>query len=148
MVCFLASRKLVGKERISMSMDSVGDFLTIIRNGIRVSRRFVVAPHSKFKQNIAQILQDEGFIRNFEVLDESGGKKSLKVYLKYVDGESVIHEIIKVSTPGRRVYRKAKDLEHVVGKLGISIVTTNKGVITDKQARESSVGGEVICSIW
>jgi small subunit ribosomal protein S8 len=131
-----------------MAIDSIGDFLTIIRNGIKVSRRVVTAPHSAIKQNIAQILKDEGFIRDFEVIDEGDNKKVLAVHLKYVQGESAIHEITRVSTPSRRVYHAADQLEHIVGKLGISIVTTNKGVITNKRARELSVGGEVICSVW
>lgn len=131
-----------------MSIDAIGDFLTIIRNGIKVSRRTVSAPHSSIKERIAQILKNEGFIRDFEVIDEGNNKKSLTVSLKYVQGESAIHEITRESTPSWRIYEGADELQHVIGKLGISIVTTNKGIMTDKQARESKVGGEVICSVW
>ena len=130
-----------------MAIDSIGDFLTIIRNGIKVSRRFVVAPHSKMKEKISDILKSEGFIMDFEIVDE-GAKKFLKIKLKYVDGESVIHQITRISSPSRRVYQGAKSLPHVVGKLGVSIVTTNRGIMTNKQARTLSVGGEVICSVW
>jgi small subunit ribosomal protein S8 len=130
-----------------MSIDSIGNFLTIVRNGIMASKRFVVAPYSKVKDAIAQILLDEGFINHYEVL-EKDGKKFLKVDLRYVDGESVIHQIERISTPGRRVYEKSKFLKPVVGKLGIAILTTNRGIISDKQAKDLSVGGEVICTVW
>ncbi len=131
-----------------MSIDAIGDFLTIIRNGLMASKRNVVAPYSKLKLEIVKILKEEGFIKDFEILEEEPSKKLVKVFLKYVDGESVIHEIVRKSTPGRRVYEQASQMKFVIGKLGISIVTTNKGIMTNKKARELSVGGEVICSIW
>lgn len=126
-----------------MSVDSIGDFLTIIRNGVKASRPFVVAPYSRIRQNIAQILKDEGFIKDF--VAEEG---SLKVFLKYVSGESVIHEIKRMSKPGRRRYEGYKNLEPVIGGLGISIITTSQGVITDREARQRALGGEVICTVW
>jgi small subunit ribosomal protein S8 len=131
-----------------MSVDAIGNFLTVIRNGLLVSKRFVIVPHSVVKSRIAEILLQEGFIRDFQVIEDETGKRSLKIYLKYVDGESVIHEITRVSTPGKRTYRGARSLGHVIGNLGISILSTNKGVLTDKRARELSVGGEVICTVW
>lgn len=131
-----------------MSIDAIGDFLTIIRNGLMASKRSVVAPYSKLKFEIVKILKEEGFIKDFEIVEEEPNKKMVKVFLKYVDGESVIHEIVRKSTPGRRVYERASQMKFVIGKLGISIVTTNKGIMTNKRARELSVGGEVICSIW
>ncbi len=130
-----------------MSIDVIGNFLTIIRNGIMASKSSVLAPHSKMKSEIAQILVDEGFIRGYEIIEEDH-KKFINVELKYVDGESVIHAIKRISTPGKRVYQSVDNLGHVVGKLGISIITTNKGIITNKQARELSIGGEVICTVW
>lgn len=130
-----------------MSVDSIGDFLTIIRNGIMLGKPFVAAPFSRMRVNIADILKREGFVRDVRTEGE-GIDKKVKVFLKYIDGESVIHEITRKSKPGRRFYEKAKSLRPVKGNLGIAIVSTNQGVMTDKQAREQCVGGEVICSIW
>lgn len=130
-----------------MSVDSVGNFLTIIRNGVLVSKPYIIAPFSKIRFTIAQILKDEGFIKDFAVAEEDG-KKTLKVFLKYVDGESVIHEITRMSTPGRRLYSGIKNVKPVIGGLGISILTTDKGILTHKQAKKLGVGGEVICTIW
>lgn len=128
-------------------MDVIGDFLTIIRNGIAVSKLSVSIPYSKLKNSILLILKDEGFIRDFNI-EGDGVKKNLRVFLKYVDGESVIHEISRVSKPGRRMYRGFKDLKPVIGGLGLSILTSSIGVITNKQAKSNSVGGEIICTVW
>jgi small subunit ribosomal protein S8 len=128
-------------------MDVIADFLTIIRNGIAVSRLSVTVPYSKLKNSIVDILKNEGFIKDFAIETE-GTKKSLRIFLKYVDGESVIHEISRVSKPGRRMYRGFNDLRPVVGGLGVSILTTSHGVLTNKQAKARSVGGEVICTVW
>ena len=128
-------------------MDVIGDFLTIIRNGIAVSRLSVTVPYSKLKNSIVDILKNEGFIKDFSI-EANGTKKSLRIFLKYVDGESVIHEISRVSKPGRRMYRGFNDLKPVVGGLGVSILTTSHGVLTNKQAKARSVGGEVICTVW
>jgi small subunit ribosomal protein S8 len=128
-------------------MDVIGDFLTIIRNGIAVSRLSVTVPYSKLKNSIVDILKNEGFIKDFSI-EADGTKKSLRIFLKYVDGESVIHEISRVSKPGRRMYRGFSDLKPVVGGLGVSILTTSHGVLTNKQAKARSVGGEVICTVW
>jgi small subunit ribosomal protein S8 len=131
-----------------MSVDAIGNFLTHIRNGIMISRRSVVAPYSKIKFEIVKILKTEGFIRDFSVIEHDVVKKDIQIDLKYVDGESVIHEITRESTPGRRVYAKADQIELVIGKLGISILTTNQGIMSNKKAKELSIGGEVICSVW
>ena len=128
-------------------MDVIGDFLTIIRNGIAVYKLSVSIPYSKLKNSILLILKDEGFIRDFNI-EGDGVKKNLRVFLKYVDGESVIHEISRVSKPGRRMYRGFKDLKPVIGGLGLSILTSSIGVITNKQAKSNSVGGEIICTVW
>ena len=130
-----------------MSIDAIGNFLTIIRNGIMASKLFVIAPYSRMNNEIAQLLKAEGFIKDLEVTQEDN-KKYLKVYFKYVNGESVIHELKRISKPGRRVYQGFKDLEHIVGKLGISILTTNRGLMTNKKARDLSVGGEIVCTVW
>ena len=132
-----------------MSVDSIADFITIIRNGVMVSKSFVTAPYSKMRHSIAQILKNEGFIHDFVIVNsESDVKKTLKIVLKYVDGEAAIHEIQRVSKPGRRVYSGSQSLKPVIGKLGISILTTSHGVIAHQKAKRLSVGGEVICTVW
>ncbi len=128
-------------------MDSIGNFLTIIRNGVKISRPFIVAPFSRFNKAIAQILQNEGFIRGIEEI-ELDGKKKLKVLLKYVGGESVIHDLKRVSKLSRRSYAGAQDVRPVIGGLGLSILSTDRGVISHKQAKKLGVGGEVICTVW
>ncbi len=131
-----------------MSKDIIGDFLTVIRNGIMASKRWVQVPHSKEKAGIAKVLHDEGYIRTFEQAQDANGKAALRVQLKYVDGVSSIHEITRKSTPGRRAYESVDKLTKVVGGLGVSILTTNKGIITDRTARELNVGGEVLAHVW
>ena len=130
-----------------MSIDVIGDFLTIIRNGLMSSKLFIVAPYSNIKAEIADILKNEGFIKDFAITDEDG-KKTIKIFLKYVDGESVIHELTRISTPGRRSYKGATNIKPVIGGLGLSILTTSKGIISHKKAKELGVGGEVICTVW
>ena len=130
-----------------MSIDRIGDFLTVIRNGIRVSKPFIVSPYSAIKNEVARILVSEGFVRDCSVV-ELENKKYIKVALKYVDGESVIHEITRISTPGRRFYTGGETIAPVIGGLGVSILTTNRGVMTHRSARQHKVGGEVICTIW
>jgi small subunit ribosomal protein S8 len=132
-----------------MSVDSIADFLTIIRNGVMVSKSFVTAPYSKMRHSIAQILKEEGFINEVVVLNaDSDAKKTLKVVLRYVDGESAIHEIQRTSKPGRRVYAGISEVKPVVGQLGISILTTSRGVIAHQKAKKLFVGGEIICTVW
>lgn len=130
-----------------MSIDSIGDFLTIIRNGLFVAKPFVETSYSKMRFAIAEILKDEGFIRDVEVRDEDG-KKVLKVVCKYFGNESVIHEIKRISTPGCRRYAGVDEIKPVIGNLGISILTTNQGVMSHKQAKKLGVGGEIICTVW
>jgi len=137
-----------------MSLDVIGDFLTIIRNGLSRSKQSVVAPYSRMREAIARILKDEGFIRDYIVVDGVPSEKSIKVILKYVDGESVIHEIQRISTPGRRRYvkiakaRGIKRLKPVIGGLGLSILTTSRGLVSHKKAKELGIGGEVVCTVW
>ena len=131
-----------------MSVDTIGNFLTIIRNGIAVSKGKIRAPHSRVNHQIATILKQEGFIRDFAVEQEDVAAKVLRVDLKYIDGESVIHNLQRISTPGCRVYRGIVNVSPVIGGLGISILTTSKGIMTDKEAKQLKVGGEVICTVW
>lgn len=130
-------------------MDTIGDFLTIIRNGVAASKAVVKAPYSRVKHQIADILKNEGFVRNVVVEEVEGSvHKTIKIDLKYIDGESVIHEIKRVSKPGRRIYEGTTKLSPVIGGLGISIITTSAGVMTNKEAKACSVGGEVLCTVW
>lgn len=130
-----------------MSIDTIGNFLTIIRNGVMVTKPFIVAPYSRMSHDIANILKNEGFIRDVQTVQDDNGKL-LKVFLKYVDGESVIHELSRYSKPGRRAYTKISQVKPVIGGLGVSILTTNKGVLSHTQAEKLNVGGEVICTVW
>lgn len=137
-----------------MSIDSIGNFLTIIRNAIMASRPYVSVSSSKMNNEIARILKEEGFVKDVvvsEQKDENGKtRKFLRLDLKYVNGESVIHSLVRVSKPSRRIYVEAKKIEPVIGGLGISIISTSRGVMTDKQAKSKSVfsGGELICKVW
>ena len=132
-----------------MSIDILGNFLTIIRNGIARSKSSVVLPYSKLKYDLALVLQEEGFISGIEVAHENDVvNKQLKIFLKYVNNESVIHEITRVSKPSRRVYAGVGNIKPVIGGLGVSVLTTNKGLLTDKTAKKMRVGGEIICTVW
>lgn len=131
-----------------MSIDSIGNFLTVIRNGLMVSKPSIVAPFAKMNQDICNVLKEEGFIRDFVVSTDDAGKKSLKVVFKYVDNESVIHEITRKSKPSRRVYVGSQNIEPVISGLGVSILSTSKGVVSHKKAETLGVGGELICTVW
>lgn len=133
-----------------MSIDIIGNFLTIIRNGVMVSKRDITDRYSKIKHKIAQLLKDEGFIKDFIVEEDTDNKKfkKIRLFLKYVSGESVIHKIERISRPGCRSYSSIAQIKPVIGGLGITILTTSKGVMTNKQAKKLSVGGEVICTVW
>jgi small subunit ribosomal protein S8 len=132
-----------------MSMtDPLGDMLTRIRNGQRARKTSVTAPASSFRACVLDVLKREGFIRGFSLYDVRPGIKEIKIELKYNDGEPVIREISRVSKPGRRVYSKIKDLPRVYNGLGVSILSTPRGVISDAEAREANVGGEVLCKVF
>lgn len=127
--------------------DPIADMLTRIRNANSAKHESVKIPYSNMKLGIANILKNEGYIKDFEI-KEDGSKKDVIVALKYVDGENVIKGLKRISKPGRRVYSGVEDLPKVLGGLGIAIVSTPKGVITDKECRKHSVGGEVLCYVW
>lgn len=131
-----------------MSKDMIGDFLTIIRNGVLASKKSVTCSYSRMRQNLAQILKDEGFIKDFSIDENESSFKDLTIHLKYVQGESVIHELTRISKPSSRMYSAISEVRPVIGGLGVSILTTNKGVMTAKQAKTHNVGGEVICTVW
>jgi small subunit ribosomal protein S8 len=132
-----------------MSMtDPISDMLTRIRNATMVRHDRTDVPASKMKLEIAKILKQEGYIRTFKLIEE-GPQGAIRVYLKYADdGEPAIHGMNRVSRPGRRVYRSVDDLPKVRAGLGVAVISTSRGVVTDEQARGLRVGGEVLCEIW
>lgn len=130
-----------------MSMtDPIADMLTRIRNAQKVSLATVHMPSSKLKEAIAKVLQDEGYIGKIEI-DQQGSKRELRIELKYFDGKPVIERIEKVSKPGLRIYRGKDELPKVIGGLGVAIVSTPGGVMSDRAARAKGLGGEVICIV-
>ena len=131
---------------MSMS-DPIADFLTRIRNAQMASMASVVSPSSKIKIEISKVLQEEGYISGFAV-SENGGKPVINVDLKYFNGKPVIEEIKRVSRPGLRNYQGKDDIPENRAGLGIVIVTTNKGLMTEKQARAAGIGGEVLCTVF
>jgi len=126
--------------------DPVADMLTRIRNGQAVQNPNVAMPSSKLKVAIATVLRDEGYIAGFSV--EGGAKPVLSIDLKYHKGQPVIEELSRVSRPGLRIYRDKDELPKVHGGLGVSIISTHKGVMTDRAARKAGIGGEVLCTVF
>ncbi len=126
--------------------DPISDLLTRMRNAQMAGHESVDVPNSKIKRSILQVLLDEGFINGFE--SDDAAKSTLHIDLKYHDGTAVIEEIKRVSRPGLRIYKECADLPQVRGGLGIAVVSTNKGVMTDKKARAAGVGGEVLCTVF
>ncbi len=132
-----------------MMTDPVADMLTRIRNGLRARKKTVDVPASRIKVDIAEILKQEGYIEDYQVFPLDGPKADLRITLKYgPDGEQVITEIKRESKPGRRVYVGVKEIPRVRNGLGIAILTTPIGVVSDRVAREKHVGGELLCSVW
>ncbi|MCI6609672.1 MAG: 30S ribosomal protein S8 [Ezakiella sp.] len=131
-----------------MLTDPIADMLTRIRNANSARHEFVDIPASNIKISIAHILKDEGYIKNFEIL-EDGVTKTIRIALKYINKkERVISGIKRISKPGLRIYVNSTELPRVLGGLGIAIISTPKGIMTDKEARANKVGGEVICYVW
>ena len=128
--------------------DPLGDMLTRIRNGQRAEKQAVVAPASRLRTNVLEVLQREGFIRGYSESQLRKGISELRIELKYHEGAPVIREIRRVSKPGRRVYSKIKDLPRIYNGLGISILSTPRGVLSDSEARAANVGGEVLCMVF
>ena len=129
-----------------MMTDPIADLLTRIRNAHHAEKLALTLPGSKIKTAIAQVLADEGYIEGFEAGEEDG-KPALTITLKYFEGEPVIERLQRVSKPGLRVYKSAAELPQVNGGLGIAIVSTSKGIMTDRAARSAGVGGEVLCAV-
>ena len=129
------------------NQDPIADMLTRIRNANRVGRRLVLIPKSKICTGIAQVLKDEGYIDSFDVIDDER-QGQIRIKLKYTNtGDKVIHVIDRESKPGCRVYRGVGDLPTVLNGMGIAVVSTSKGVMSDRKAREANVGGELLCTV-
>jgi small subunit ribosomal protein S8 len=128
--------------------DPIADMLTRIRNGAKARFNSVDVPGSKLKTEIAKILKDEGFIKNYKFLKD-GKQGILRIYLKYGQGQSeVVYGLKRISKPGRRVYVKSDAIKPVYNGMGISILSTSRGIMTDKKARKENVGGEILCNVW
>jgi small subunit ribosomal protein S8 len=131
-----------------MMTDPIADLLTRLRNALMAKHKTTTAPASKLKSRIAQILKDEGYIEDFRV-EEDGGRSTLHITLKYDDrSQPVIEGLARVSKPGLRQYSSADALPKVRGGLGMAIISTSRGIMTDTQARKDRVGGEVLCTVW
>ncbi|MEM8944300.1 MAG: 30S ribosomal protein S8 [Planctomycetota bacterium] len=133
-----------------MMTDPIADMLTRIRNAVRIERPIVQMPHSKVKRGVAEVLKREGYIWDWREQDaEDSPGKELCIDLKYgPNGERVIRHIKRISKPGRRVYSRANTLKPILNGLGISIISTSRGVISDREARQKNLGGEVLCELW
>jgi small subunit ribosomal protein S8 len=132
-----------------MSMtDPLGDMLTRIRNAQRAHKSIVAAPASRARASVLEVLKREGYIRGFTREDVRPGVAEFKIELKYVDGEPVIREISRISKPGRRIYSKVTDLPRIYNGLGIAVLSTPRGVMSDNEARAANVGGEILCRVF
>ncbi len=130
-----------------MSMnDPISDMLTRIRNASQIGKLSVSVPISKMKLAISTVLMDEGYIDSFET-EDMNGKVSVKIFLKYYSGRPVIERITRVSRPGLRIYKSSNSIPYVLNGLGIAIISTSKGVLSDRKARSSNVGGEILCYV-
>jgi small subunit ribosomal protein S8 len=127
--------------------DPIADLLTRIRNAIQAEHATAIVPHSSLKERVLQILEREGYISGFDVSRE-GNKATLEVHLKRGGGGSAVRGLKRVSTPGRRVYASAADVPRVLDGLGVAIISTPKGLMTDREARRAHLGGEVLCNVW
>jgi len=128
--------------------DPLGDMLTRIRNAQAANLATTTCPHSGVRESVCGVLADEGYIRGYKVVDGENNKRFIEIELKYVEGQPVIHELKRVSKPGRRTYSKIKDLQPYHNGLGIKIISTPRGVMPDYKARNENVGGEVLCQVY
>ena len=128
--------------------DPISDFLTHLRNASKAGLAQCVSPHSKLKESLAGILKSEGFVREVSTAADDRGHKTVVVTMKYVDGTPVLTGLKRSSTPGRRIYSGYSELPRVLNGLGISIVSTSKGLMKDQDARRQKLGGELVCTVW
>ncbi len=132
-----------------MQTDPIADFLTRVRNASAAKHQRVDVPVSKLKTEIARILKEEGYISTYKMVEENKARKTLRIFLKYTpDRRSVISGLKRISRPGQRNYSAAQEIRPVVGGLGITILTTPKGLMTGRAARKANVGGEILCEVW
>lgn len=128
--------------------DPIADFLTVIRNGVRAKKDRLTTRASNLTLRISEILKQEGYIENYKLMEE-GGKRFVRLHLKYFPHkQSAIRQLKRISRPGLRRYAGAGEIRKVMGGLGLSILSTSKGLMTDKQARQGNIGGEIICEVW
>ena len=128
--------------------DPIGDMITRIRNAQSRTKPKVSTPGSKLRKSVLEVLKSEGYIRDYSTLERSDGRSEFEIELKYANGQPAIREISRVSTPGRRVYKAGRDLTSVANGLGVAILSTPKGVMSDARAREENVGGEILCNVF
>lgn len=128
-------------------MDTIGDFLTRLRNALAARHQYVIVPASNLKYSMSEILRDQGYIQSVERI-ANNGQGELRITLKYTDGNPAIIGLKRISTPGLRRYTKASEAPRVLAGLGTAILSTPKGLMTDKQARQHNMGGEILCYIW
>ena len=128
--------------------DPIGDLITRIRNAQMRNKPKVVSPGSKLRESVLEVLKSEGYIRGYASVEHTGGRSELEIELKYFDGEPVIREIARVSKPGRRVYASVKALPRINNGLGVSVLSTPKGVMADHAARDANVGGEILFTVF
>lgn len=128
--------------------DPIGDLITRIRNGQSARLKAISTPASKMRANLLEVLKREGYIREYTVTQNENGSADISIELKYSEGQPVIRDIKRVSKPGRRVYSPIKDVPRVYNGLGISILSTPRGILSDKEAKEANVGGEILCRVF
>ncbi len=128
--------------------DPISDFLTHLRNASKAGLAQCVSPHSKLKESLAGILKNEGFVRDVSTAADERGHKTVVVTMKYVDGAPVLTGLKRSSTPGRRIYSGYSEIPRVLNGLGISIISTSKGLMKDQDARRQKLGGELVCTVW
>lgn len=128
--------------------DTIGDMLTTIRNGLIVNKEKVQTPFSNLKLNLLKILMEEGYIKNYKTIDERKGVKKIEIILSYINNKPSIKKISRVSKPGIRIYTKINKLPSYYNGYGVTIVSTSKGIMTDKKARSLKLGGEILCQVF
>ncbi len=128
--------------------DPLGDMLTRVRNGQQAGKKTIECPFSRLRENVCKVLEDEGFIRGYKVIELEGNKKDLQIQLKYTEGQGVIRQINRVSKPGRRVYTNVKTMPRFYNGLGVLVVSTPQGIMADHKARAANVGGEILCRVF
>lgn len=128
--------------------DPISDFLTRLRNAAKAQREECSSPHSRLREAIAGILKAEGYVSDFSTGTDANGHKTIIVKMKYVDGASAITGLVRVSTPGRRLYYRYSEIPRVLNGLGISILSTSRGLLTDSDCRRRKAGGELLCNVW